>query len=594
MFSGPMFRWERQVATRGRRPFLVRTVLAVVLVAVALLIGYLISRAAIGDDSGARRLLFGRSLLIASIVIELLYLVFFVPAYAGGAIAEEREKDTLPLLLLTRLTPVEIVLTKAAARCLPALNLVLAGLPVLAAGAWLANLELEGALAVLVLASSSAFMTTLAVLASAQSEQAGAARAKAMAWIFGWLIGPPGVSIMPIATGSLWGDLLAELKRLCELVAPSSPLSLLTDRAWYFRSTAVTLEGRVALMIGLQALFGMLAVGLASGRLKAREKNPNWLDPTRGHRPPCGDDPIYWREFELPIRRGSGPLVLIRLRYAWICIQAALINILGLVGVALFLAVPIGLLVSAIYYGLAAFRELWEHGYGGAGPYEARAYFNLLVRAGTGMLALLPALGAGSMVAGRIVTERDKKTWDAFLTTPLTGGEILRSKARVAVRSLWQTARPLPALWALGLACGVVTPLGVALAAVDLVLVAWANVALGLYLALRPGKTAAASSRAATSMFAFLAFHAPILYVMLASPRELATAANWDPRPWWALVLAALIVPTLTGLLAWALTRRTLRKFDEWAGRPIPAAAPGANPEPSARPVLAPAAREAS
>ncbi len=577
MFSGPMFRWERQVVSRGRRPFVVRTIFAAVLAAVALLIGVALSAAPAADDR-TRQVYLGQSLLVAAIGFELLALVFFVPAYVAGAIAGEREKDTLPLLLLTRLTPLEIVLTKVAARWVSAFHLVLAGLPVLVAGAWLADLEFEGALALLVLTTTSAFMASLAILASARPEQVSAARGAATGTLFGWLVGPPVVSILPVASGSFWGDLLVELKGLCALVAPSSPLSLLTDRAWYFRSTAVTLEERVALMVGLQAAFGLAAVALASGRLKAREKNPNWLDPTRGHRPACGDDPIFWREFELPIRQGSGPLLLVRLRYAWILVRAVLINLLGLVGVALAVAVPIGLLVSTIYYGQAAFRELWEHGHGGAGTFGARSYFNLLIRAGTGLLAFLPALGAGVLVAGRIVTERDKKTWDAFLTTPLSGAEILRSKARVAVRGLWYSARPLPALWVLGLACGVVAPLGVALAAVDLALVAWANIALGLYLALRPGPTAAASSRAAMSQLAFFALHTPLLHAALASPRELAAAGAWDPRLWWALAFAGLAIPTLTGLLAWTLTRRTLRRFDEWAGRPIPADAPKAKP----------------
>jgi hypothetical protein len=570
MFSGPMFRREYQASTRRRRPFATRSVLVLMLGTVALVIGLIVFHEDLGQSSRSGLTLFGSSVFLATIIYELLLLVFFVPTDVAGSIAEEREKDTLPLLLLTRLTPFQIATTKMFARWLPATDPILVGLPVLVASAWVAGHELEAVLAMLMLTSSSAFMASLAILASSRREQVGTARAQAIAWAFGWLIGPPIVTIMPIPTGSLWGELLDALKWPCMIVAPSSPVSLVTDAGWYNnRPGALGLVERVGLMVGLQMVFGLMAIGLATGGLKAREKNPNWLDPTRGHRPPCGDDPIFWREFELPMRRGAGPLILLRLRYVWILIQAILISLLTLVGTLLALAVPIGLLVATIYYGSAAFRELWNHGYGANGPFDARGHFNMLIRAATGMLCLLPTLGVSTLVSTKITTERDKKTWDAFLTTPLDGEEILRSKARVALNGLWHTAWPLPLFWVLGLACGVILPLGVALATVDLLILVWANVALGLMLGIRPGTTSSASNWSAWSMLGFLAIHAPLLWAALVSPCEFAEFTSWDFRLRLGLVLAALAVPVLTGATAWYWTRRTRDRFDEWVGRPV-------------------------
>ena len=532
MFSGPMFRHERQIVARGRRPFVFRIVLTVMLGLIAGLIGLVLYSAKSGDDTPTRLLYFGRALVIATFVVELLFFSIFVPAHVAGAIAGERQKDTLSLLLLTRLRPVEIVLTKVLARWLPAAQAVVVGLPFLAAGAWSAGLEREAALAAMVLLSSSAFMATLAILASARRELTDTARGEGMLWAIGWLVVPAFVTIMPVRTGSLWGDLLDELKNLAALIAPSSPLSLATDPGWFNGTGTLGLEGRVALMIGLQAVFGGLAVALASGRLKAREKNPNWIDPTRGHRPACGDDPVFWREYELPTRRGGGSPMVIQLRYVWILIRAILISLLTLLAVLVALAVPIGLLVATIYYGLAAFRELAAQGSGPSSPFADRAHFNMLIRAATGLLGLLPAISVASLVAGRIVTERDKKTWDAFLTTPLSGEEILRSKARVAVTSLIRHAAwPLPILWLLGLACGVLTPLGVALTAVDLAMATWALVTLGLYFGLRPGPTKVATNRSSWLMLAFMAIHGPLLFAALATPRELALFANVDAKP---------------------------------------------------------------
>jgi hypothetical protein len=567
MFSGPMFRYEYRTATRKRRPFVIRVLIALALASAALFVGFLVLTANTPAPAQDRFILLGQSVFVATFCLELLFFAFLVPALVGGSIAEERARDTLPLLLLTGLTRIEIVLTKTIARWLCAVSFVLSGLPVIVVSAWAAGLELELLLAMLLLLSSSAFMASLAILASASQDHAGNARAIATAWIFGWLSGPPILSIMPIRSAGLWGMLFTELKSLCALVAPSSPLSLVTDPGWFTASSPIDLESRVALMVGLQTVFGVLALASAASQLKARETNPNWIDPTRGYRPPCGDDPVFWREYELPMRRGGGSLLALRLRCLLILIKAVLINVAALAGVLLALAIPIGLVAATMYYGFGAFDELRQYGYSPDGPFVERLHFNLVVRAATGMLALLPAMIQTSLVGTRITAERDKKTWDTFLTTPLSASEILWSKSRVALTSL-KTGWPLLVIWVLGLACGVVTPLGVFVAALDLVLVAWASLALGFYLSLRPDPTNVASSHSASSTLLLFVVHTALLAAALASPREIAEFGSWDWKIRYGLVLLGLTVMIATGATAWVLTRRALDRFDEWAGRP--------------------------
>jgi hypothetical protein len=284
MFSGPMFRYEYRTATRKRRLFIIRVLIALALASATLFVGFLVLTANTHAPAQDKFILLGQSVFIATFCLELLFFVFLVPALVGGSIAEERARDTLPLLLLTGLTRIEIVMTKTTARWLCAVNLILCGLPVIVVSAWAAGLELELLLAVLVLLSNSGFMATLAILASASRDRAGTARAHATAWIFGWLSGPPILSIMPIRSAELWGMLLTELKSLCAMVAPSSPLSLVTDPGWFTGSSPIDVESRVALMVGLQTVFGLLALASAASQLKARETNPNWIDPTRGYR----------------------------------------------------------------------------------------------------------------------------------------------------------------------------------------------------------------------------------------------------------------------------------------------------------------------
>ena len=565
MFSGPIFRREYLAAARGRRTFLIRALVAAMLGGMALVVGLVVFSTE-GSATPDRIGQFGRGAFLASIGAELLLLAFFAPAMAGGAIAEEREKDTLPLLLLTRLTPIEIVLIKTSARWLRTADTVLAGLPIVLAAAWLGGLVNESGLAAVGLLSSAAFMTALAIQSSARHAQAGTAKALATASTFGWLIVVPALTRMPVRTGDLWAELLSLLKAACDLIAPSSPLSLVTDTRWY--NTPGGLEKRIALMVALQAGFGLLLIARAAGSLHAREPNPNWTDPTRGYRPPCGDDPIYWREYTLPTRRGAGALIVIRLRYVAILIRAILMSVLTLVGAVLVLAVPIGLLIATIHYVSAAFRELWRHGYGPGGPFDARSDFNWVVRAATGLLAFMPALGLANLVSSKIVAEKDKKNWDVLLTTPLEGDEIVRSKARAAWHGIREWSLAAPAFWALGLACGVVTSLGVALAAIDLALFAWASLAIGLSMSLRPGETSIASSRITTATMLLFAAHAPLLYAALASPRELAAFADWDATWHRGAAVAGLTILIATGILAHRMTRHVFIRFDEWVGRP--------------------------
>jgi hypothetical protein len=106
-------------------------------------------------------------------------------------------------------------------------------------------------------------------------------------------------------------------------------------------------------------------------------------------------------------------------------------------------------------------------------------------------------------------------------------------------------------------------------AAASLALVLWANLALGLSLGIRPGPPSVAANRASWGTLLSFIVYAPFVTALLASPRELAEFATWDVRLRWGLVLVGVAVLVATGGLAWKLTTQTLRRFDEWVGRPF-------------------------
>jgi ABC-type transport system involved in multi-copper enzyme maturation permease subunit len=90
---------------------------------------------------------FAGILALALLESQLLLVVAITPAYAAAAIAEEKDRRTLPLLLTTELTDGEIVWGKALARVLFVLTAVATGIPVLALTLLFGGVDLEFLLA---------------------------------------------------------------------------------------------------------------------------------------------------------------------------------------------------------------------------------------------------------------------------------------------------------------------------------------------------------------------------------------------------------------------------------------------------------------
>ncbi len=326
------------------------------------------------------------------------------------------------------------------------------GLPLILAGAWAADLPALLVIEVLaVVASTSVVAGSLAILASSRRDRSGTACGEAIVWTMTWLLVVPLVSLMPVRSGTLWGEFLVELRRLASWIAPSSPLSLLTDQSW-LSGAADALADRLAIMLALQAAVIVLAMAGAVESLRLREPHPRTWDLHRGYRPPVGDDPIFWREYVLPWRGSRLPLVVIHARQMLIVIRAILVLALRGVFLALGVIVPLGMAIAAGWFGYHAFREYWGLGASVPGSYQARDQLIQVVRVVTSMLGLVPMIAAAGNLAGRITIERNKKTWESLLTTPLTGPEILWSKMRVDARNVWAAGRWLIPLWLLGIA----------------------------------------------------------------------------------------------------------------------------------------------
>ena len=111
--------------------------------------------------SGLSGLTFGRGLAPFSFLVSAQTgaIFLFLPPMMAGAVAREKERDTLGLLFLTDLTPWELILQKYIGRLIPMLTLLLLSLPLLAVAYSLGGVSVE----LLFSSAMTLFFTCLAV-----------------------------------------------------------------------------------------------------------------------------------------------------------------------------------------------------------------------------------------------------------------------------------------------------------------------------------------------------------------------------------------------------------------------------------------------
>jgi ABC-type transport system involved in multi-copper enzyme maturation permease subunit len=347
---------------------------------------------------------------LAVMGLQLLAAFLLTPAYAGGAIAREKERQTLAYLLATDLSNREIVLSLLASRLANLLLVFLTGLGVVALlpllGGVDPNLLLAG---YAVLGLTVVSLASLSILSAVQTRGFHEAITRTYLVALGYLALSTSAKLLlpalPWAAAGTWphlavqwfcaGNLVTAGRDLHEHVTSGTALGellpgVLGAYAWFHLPVSAACTGLAVLRLRTAAI-----EEAARPSREAAGQLPRWF------RPRVGSWPMLWKEIFAEPGKRCGRLAR-----------------LGL-----------GLLVLASFFPAA--RSFYQWGWEQI-PFInwwlLGRYVNDWVRqAGTG-LACLMLLQVSVRAAGSLSGERDRQTLDALQTTPLGSSGILAAK----------------------------------------------------------------------------------------------------------------------------------------------------------------------
>jgi ABC-type transport system involved in multi-copper enzyme maturation permease subunit len=469
--TGPVLFYDLVRYARRRRYVMVRCLYAGIL---TVLLGWVYLFFWLGTDDGTipanQMAVFAEGFFYMFMAVQFAAVVLLTPGYVAGAIAEEKDRKTLEFILTTDLSNREIVLGKVLARVANLVLLLLTGLPILAAMQFLGgvdpNLVLAGFAATLATMVSLAAVSTLNSVYSRKPRDAIALTYVAYAtyllggfsvllrpYLPAWTVFDPGLLLDAFNAGNVF-IALGWLARNVNALDVELPLTL--ERYLLF-------HGVLAAVCGLWATARLRATALKETYAKEK-KLPllwRWLG-----RPAVGGQPMLWKElFADP-----------GLKFNW----------LGRILVGVLVA---GSFVPVVFIVYNFVDQLWyprnwrgfpvtsTDDYGNPW-FQLGMYMNIWVRTVGVCACCLLLLAVTVRAAGSISGERDRKTLDELLTTPLSSSAIVFAKWLGSILSVRWGWLWLGAIWGLGIVTGGLHPL--ALPPLLLTWLIYAAVAAGL------------------------------------------------------------------------------------------------------------------
>lgn len=405
---GPILAREWLVAPRRVRFYLIRVVFVLVLFSLvctawALLAGI----QSVRNQGDLAR--FGVLVFQIVVPLELVVTMFLAAVSSASNVTQEKDRRTLVLLLLTRLSNSQVVLGKLASSLLSNFSLILAALPMLLLIAILGGVSLyQVFMATALIAVSTMWCGALANLVAFWREKTFQTLAITLLAIAGWLafceaIGSGGISLI----APHWAEILSPLRAvmsLCQPIAKATP--------WDGLGGNIAVHCYLGLAVG--CMFSTIAVlrlrvwnpsqqvrmqavepdeDYSADRTNLNEKAASWK--ARAPRP-MWNNPVLWRE----VRTWAYGRKLLMIRLAYI---------------ALFFA-AVGALYWSVTSGLALQRSRLSEE---LLPTAAKILAPFFVVS----FVMINALAVNS-----ITNERDGQALDLLLATQITPTQFLVGK----------------------------------------------------------------------------------------------------------------------------------------------------------------------
>ena len=198
LFLNPIVEKELRSRMRSGRASLLISLYLATLAVVGWFSYVIVSRQAAGGLSGGQLSVHvGTTVFRALSIWELILILFIAPALTAGAIAGERERQTLDLLLCTRVRPSSIVVGKLVASLLFALLLLLASVPVFSVVFLFGGVELSQVIGVAaVLGITAIVIGSIGLLFSTAMRRPMGATVVASIVAFLYIVVPMGTSVI--------------------------------------------------------------------------------------------------------------------------------------------------------------------------------------------------------------------------------------------------------------------------------------------------------------------------------------------------------------------------------------------------------------
>ncbi len=419
---------------------------------------------------------------------QLAITVLMTPAYVAGAISEEKERKTIEYILATDLRNREIVLGKFVARLLHLTMLLIAGLPIVSALQFMGGIDPD-----LLLASYAGIgMTMLSIAGLSIFASTVARRTRdailmvylAMLVFFGlwgcseWLNFQLGANSFP--SSRYWtspvtlGDLSLWLvtgfrvgNPLYALAQIGRSNAIVGSVVWATVQEYALFHGAIAVVSLLASMALLRRVALATP--KPPPKGRTWFGlGSKRKLPPVGNYPMIWKEVHA--ERGFRLHIVLRILFVLLVI----LSILPLLGIFIYF------LDNNLYGNRFYYRDPWS---------MLGEEVNHYVRVVGAMVGVLGLVGVMVRAATAVRGEREKDTFDAILTSPMSGEEILFGKWLGSILSVRWVAVWLLFIWGVGVFTG-----GMNLFMFPLLVMCWlvyaaASASLGLWFSVVSGSS---------------------------------------------------------------------------------------------------------